>query len=65
MYAVEVQVKELKDAKERIGMLEDVLDHREHTIKSLQHKLGQFQTDGKGAGSRLPVKGRVMYYVVS
>jgi hypothetical protein len=42
-------VKELKDAKERIGMLEDVLDHREHTIKSLQYKLGQSQPEGKGA----------------
>lgn len=39
-------MKELKDAKERIGMLEDVLDHREHTIKSLQYKLGQSQPEG-------------------
>lgn len=42
-------MKELKDAKDRIGMLEDVLDHREHTIRGLQHKLGQFQTESRGA----------------
>lgn len=54
MYAIEVQVKELMDAKERIGTLEDVLELKEHTIRSLQHKLGQFQAEGKGAVMQKP-----------
>jgi hypothetical protein len=49
MYPIEVQVKELQDAKERIGILEDVLQLKEHSIKNLQNKLGQFRAEGKGA----------------
>lgn len=49
MYAIEVQVKELMDAKERISTLEDLLELKEHTIRGLQHKLSQFEVEGKGA----------------
>lgn len=65
VYALEVQVKELMDAKERIGMLEDVLDHRDHTIKSLQHKLGQIQTEGKSAGKQYLITSEVLSHVDS
>lgn len=51
MYPVEVQVKELQDAKDRIGILEDALQLKEHSIESLKNKLEQLQADGKGAVS--------------
>ena len=56
MYAVEVQVKELQDAKERIGILEDVLQLKEHSIKNLQNKLGKFQAESKGSVKQKPIK---------
>ncbi|KAG0616287.1 hypothetical protein M758_5G103900 [Ceratodon purpureus] len=43
-----IKVKELQDAKERIGILEDVLQLKEHSIKNLQNQLEQFQAEGKG-----------------
>lgn len=54
MHAIEVQVKELMDAKERIGTLEDALELKEHTIRSLERKLEQFQAEDKGAVMQKP-----------
>lgn len=43
-------MKELKDLKERICVLQDVLDHKDHTIENLQHKLELSQTEANDAG---------------
>lgn len=57
-------MKELKDLKERICVLQDVLDHKDHTIENLQHKLELSQTEandaapgfGLGAASSTTIK---------
>nr|XP_024375591.1 centrosomal protein of 162 kDa-like isoform X5 [Physcomitrium patens] len=46
-----VKVKELKDLKERICVLQDVLDHKDHTIENLQHKLELSQTEANDAAA--------------
>lgn len=48
-----MQVKELKEAKERISLLEDVIDHKQLAIKTLQQKLGQVPIEIKGRLSAL------------
>lgn len=50
-----MQVKELKEAKERISMLEDIIDHKQLTIKTLQQKLGQVHIEIKGRLSALNI----------
>lgn len=50
-----MQVKEFKEAKERISMLEDIIDHKQLTIKTLQQKLGQVHKEIKGRWSALNI----------
>ena len=54
-----MQVKELKEAKERIIILEDVIDHKQLTIKNLQQKLGQVHREIKGPLSALNIAVRL------
>lgn len=55
-----MQVKELKEAKERIIILEDVIDHKQLTIKNLQQKLGQVHREIKGRLSALNIAVRLV-----
>jgi hypothetical protein len=41
-------VRELKEAKERVHLLEDIIGHKELTIRSLQDKIQELQASGVG-----------------
>ena len=41
-------MRELKEAKERVHLLEDIIGHKELTIRSLQDKIQALQASGVG-----------------